>query len=159
MTLAKVDHGALRTNQTFIISLNILAFVLDQPWLAILVGLMMALGTLFGVPGFGFLYRRLLRPLNLVQADIFEDNPEPHRFAQGFGAVVTLGGGLALLAGAAGLGWSLVWLVVALAALNLFAGFCVGCAFYYWLVRLRVPGFVKPPPPQTLPGMRPRRTE
>ncbi len=157
VSLRKVDHGALKTNQMVIITLSILAFILNQPLLALLVGLMMAMGTIFGVPGFGFLYRRLLRPLNLVQADILDDNPEPHRFAQGFGALVTLGGGFALLLGAPALGWGLVWLVVALAALNLFAGFCVGCAVYYWLVRLQVPGFVKPPPPDTLPGMRPGR--
>jgi hypothetical protein len=54
------------------------------------------------------------------------------------------------------LGWSLVWLVIALAALNLFAGFCVGCAVYYWLARLNVPGFAQHPPAGTLPGMRPK---
>jgi hypothetical protein len=30
---------------------------------------------------------------------------------------------------------------VALAALNLFAGICVGCLMYYWFNRLGVPGF------------------
>ena len=39
------------------------------------------------------------------------------------------------------LGWALSWIVVALAALNLFAGICVGCLMYYWLNRLGVPGF------------------
>ena len=41
-------------------------------------------------------------------------------------------------------------------ALNLFAGFCAGCAVYYWLNRLQVPGFARTPPPGTFPGMRPR---
>ncbi len=61
-----------------------------------------------------------------------------------------------LFLGAAGTGWALTWLVMVLAALNLFAGFCAGCAVYYWLNRLRVPGFLKAPPAGTFPGMRPR---
>jgi hypothetical protein len=92
----------------------------------------------------------------LVRPDVLEDNPEPHRFAQGLGGVVLLVGVLALFAGLPVLGWGLVWLVIALAALNLFAGFCAGCAVYYWLNRLNVPGFVKPPPQNTFPGRRPK---
>jgi len=85
-----------------------------------------------------------------------QDNPEPHRFAQGFGGAVMIIGTGALYAGASILGWALIWLVVALAALNLFAGFCVGCAVYYWLGRLSVPGFSKSPPSDTFPGMKPK---
>jgi hypothetical protein len=87
---------------------------------------------------------------------ILVDNPEPHRFAQGFGAVVLTIGAIALFVGANIVGWSLVWLVILLAALNLFVGFCVGCAVYYWLSRLEVPGFVQSPPDDTFPGMRPK---
>ena len=152
----RVDHSALRTNQAFIIILNILAFVLAQPALALAVTLIMLAGAVFRAPGFGFVYRLLLKPLSLVKPDVIEDNPEPHRFAQGFGAVVMAGGTIALYAGLGSLGWGLVWLVTALAALNLFAGFCVGCAAYYWLHRLNVPGFVKEPPAGSFPGMRPK---
>jgi hypothetical protein len=77
-------------------------------------------------------------------------------FAQGFGAGVLFSAVAALYAGLGPLGWGLVWLVVALAALNLFVGFCAGCAVYYWLNRLHLPGFVKSPPPGTFPGMRPK---
>ena len=154
--LKKVDHSVLRTNQTVIILLCILAFIVDLPWLAALVALVMALGTARQHPGFGFLYHGLLRPRGWVQTDILFDNPEPHRFAQGFGAVVLAAGAAGLFLSATVLGWSLVWLVIALAALNLFGGFCVGCAVYYWLFRLQVPGFIKAPPEGTLPGMRPK---
>lgn len=154
--LQKVDHAALRTNQALIIALNLAAFVGDAPWLVALVTLVMALGTARKTPGFGFVYRLLLKPRGWVRPDVLVDNPEPHRFAQGFGAVVLGLGAAALFAGSATLGWALVWLVIALAALNLFAGFCVGCAVYYWLHRLHVPGFVKDPPPGTFPGMRPQ---
>ncbi|GAB4578437.1 MAG: DUF4395 domain-containing protein [Anaerolineales bacterium] len=152
----KVDHSALKVNQTFIIGLNILAFILNLPWLALIVTLAMALGTALKMPGFGFVYQSVLKPCGWVQPDVIADNPEPHRFAQGFGAVVLGAGVVALFVGAAPLGWGLVWLVIALAALNLFAGFCAGCAVYYWLNRLHVPGFVKSPPAGTFPGMRPR---
>ena len=155
-TLQKVDHAALRSNQAFIIGLNIAAFVVEAPWLAGLVGLVMLLGTILKVPGFGFIYKRLLKSLGWVKPDVIPDNPEPHRFAQGFGATVMVGGSVALFAGASVLGWALVWLVVALAAINLFGGFCVGCAVYYWLTRLHVPGFVKAPPEGTFPSMNPK---
>ncbi len=153
---SQVDHSALRTNQAVIIILNLAAFILGQPWLAGLVAAIMAIGTILGVPGFGFLYTRFLRPRGWVRPDILEDNPEPHRFAQGFGAAV-LGAGVAgLYLGAVIPGWILVWLVIALAGLNLFVGFCAGCMVYYWLSRLSVPGFVKSPPEGTFPGMRPK---
>ena len=157
--LSKVDHSALRTNQAMIIGLSLLGYIFDVSVLAGFVGIVMAVGTLVKRPGFGAVYSKLLRPLGLVRPDILEDNPEPHRFAQGFGSVVVLTGTIALMLGSDLLGWLLVWFVIALAALNLFAGFCVGCAMYYWLNRMSVPGFVKSPPPGTLPGMRPKTEE
>jgi hypothetical protein len=154
--LVKVDHSSLKVNQAFIIGLSILAFVLNAPWLAGAVGLVMAIGMILKVPGFGFLYRTTLKPLGWVKPDILMDNPEPHRFAQGLGSIFLLAGTLALYLGAPALGWGLVWLVIALAALNLFGGFCAGCMVYYWLSRLSVPGFYKAPRAGTFPGMRPR---
>ena len=156
--LQKVDHSALRTNQALIIALSLLAFIFNQPWLAAVVMLVMAYGTIRKQPGFRFVYTGLLKPRGWVKPDVINDNPEPHVFAQGFGAVV-LGLGVVLLwlGGALAVpGWALVWLVIALAALNLFLGFCAGCAVYYWLSKLHLPGFVKAPPPGTFPGMRPR---
>jgi molybdopterin converting factor small subunit len=152
----RVDHSALRTNQAAIILLNLVAFILNAPWLALFVALLMALGTALKTPGFGFIYRRVLKPAGWVKPDVLLDNPEPHLFAQGFGAFVTLLGGLALYAGYPVAGWALVWLVIALAALNLFAGFCAGCAVYYWLNRLNVAGFTQSPPEGTFPGTRPK---
>lgn len=154
--LQSVDHAALKTNQALIITLTILAFVLDSVWLVVLVAVAMLLGTILGRPGFGFLYRYLLKPAGIAKADVLPDNPEPHRFAQGLGGLFMAASSLSLLAGAAVFGWALAWLVVALAALNLFGGFCVGCAIYYWLSRLGTPGFSKNPPDGTFPGARPR---
>jgi Domain of unknown function (DUF4395) len=152
----KVDHSALRVNQALIIVGLLVAFVLDLPWLAGAVALVMLIGTAIGRPGFFFVYLGILRPAGIVRPDPLVDNPEPHRFAQGFGGVVAALSAALLFLGAAAAGWALTWLVIVLAALNLFAGFCAGCAVYYWLHRLQVPGFAKSPPAGTFPGMRPR---
>ena len=141
----KVDQSALKVNQTFIIGLLLLAYLLDAIWLVAFVGVVMLVGT--AVPKLGLfkqIYLKILKPAGLVKPNVIVDNPEPHRFAQGFGGiVVTLS--IALLAGGVMLGWTLVALVVLLAALNLFLGFCAGCFVYYQLNRLGVPGFAHSP--------------
>lgn len=145
-TSRKVDHSALKVNQAFIIALLALAYVVDEGWLVVFVAAIMLLGT--AVPTlslFKRFYQHVLRPAGLVKPDVIADNPEPHRFAQGFGGVVLLGAIAALYGGVTGLGWALVGLVVILAALNLFLGFCAGCFVYYQLHRLGVPGFARGP--------------
>ena len=156
-TLQKVDHAALRVNQSFIIGLSLLAFIFNTWWLAAIVAVVMAYGTLRKQPGFKVAYTGLLKPRGWVKPDLLNDNPEPHLFAQGIGAVVLSLGVVALhVPGRSVVGWALVWLVIALASLNLFLGFCAGCAVYYWLARLNVPGFGKTAPAGTFPGMRPK---
>ena len=145
-TTRKVDQSALKVIQAFIIAFLVLGFVLNAVWLVVFVAAVMLVGTV--VPAlslFKGVYTRALRPSGLVKANIIADNPEPHRFAQGFGGVVLLGAIAALLAGSAVLGWALVGLVIVLAALNLFLGFCAGCFVYYQLSKLGVPGFDRRP--------------
>jgi hypothetical protein len=142
----KVDHSALRTNQAFIIGLLILAFVLNAPALVAFVSAVMLIGTALPSAGlFKAVYFYGLKPAGVARPDVRLDNPEPHLFAQALGGLFTLAATLALLLGASGIGWALSWLVVGLAALNLFAGVCVGCLMYYQLHRLGVPGFVRAP--------------
>lgn len=153
--LVPVDHAALRANQASIILLLVAAFVFNLTWLVASVALVMLAGTALGRPGFVWVYL-MLRRIGLSKADVLQDHAQPHRFAQGLG-----GAFLVASVGAAGMGlswltWGLAWLVIALAAVNLFAGFCVGCALYYWLHRLGLPGFRVGPPPSTFPGQRPR---
>lgn len=146
MAERKVDHSSLKVNQAFIIAFLILAFVLNSVWLVAFVAAVMLLGT--AVPSlslFKRVYQHVLRPAGLVKPSVLVDNPEPHRFAQGFGGVVLLAAIAALGAGAAVIGWVLVGLVVVLAALNLFLSFCAGCFVYYQLHRLGVPGFARGP--------------
>lgn len=138
----RVDHSALRVNQAFVIGLLILAFVLNSVPIVALVGLVMLVGTAFPEWGlFKRIYQHILRPAGLVKPDVITDNPEPHRFAQGLGGTFVMLGWLALLAGQPVVGWALAWLVVGLAAANLFLGFCAGCFLYYQFNRRGVPGF------------------
>jgi hypothetical protein len=156
--LVSVDHSALKTNQAAIILLILAGFIANQFWLVGLVCLVMLVGSLvLKRPGFGILYTSVLKPAGLVKPDVLKDNREPHIFAQAVGGVFLLASTLSLFLGAAVLGWVLSWIVIALAALNLFAGFCVGCAMYYWLTQLKVPGFTRAAPTGTFPGMRPGR--
>jgi hypothetical protein len=138
----RVDRSALRVNQAIIIALLALAFVADSALLVAFVAAVMLLGTI--EPRFALFqqfYRGALKPAGLVRPDVIEDNPEPHRFAQGIGGTVLSLGLLALGLGLPALGWGLVWMVIALAAANLFLGFCAGCFIYYQFNRLGVPGF------------------
>lgn len=142
MSTRKVDQSALQVNQAFIIGLLLLAFLLDAVWLVALVAVVMLVGT--AVPTlslFKRIYQHILQPAGLVKPNVIEDNPEPHRFSQGLGGVFVALATLALLAGLPTIGWALVWLVVILAGLNLFLGFCAGCFMYYQLHKRGVPGF------------------
>jgi hypothetical protein len=155
-TMQKVDHSALKANQLTIITLNILAFIFNLPILAAFVAIVMGIGAALKLPGFILLYRYFYKPLGLLKPNVLDDNPEPHRFAQFLGFIFTAAGSVSIYLGASILGWGLVWLVVALAALNAFGGFCVGCAVYYWLARFNIPGFSKTPPAGIFPGMKPK---
>lgn len=142
----RVDHNQIRTNQAFTIVLLALAFVLDAPGLAAFTAAVMLISA--AAPSLGLfsrLYRHLLLPADLVRPQAIADNPEPHRFAQLVGGVVVAAGSLALVAGLTVPGWGLIGLVIVLASLNLFAGWCAGCTLYYWLHRLGVPGFDRAP--------------
>ncbi|MEB2287134.1 MAG: DUF4395 domain-containing protein [Anaerolineae bacterium] len=142
----RVDHNQIRTNQAFTIVLLALAFVLDAPLLAAFTAAVLLLSAAAPPLGlFSRLYRHLLLPADLVRPQAIADNPEPHRFAQLVGGVVVAAGSLALVAGLTVPGWGLIGLVIILASLNLFAGWCAGCTLYYWLHRLGVPGFDRAP--------------
>jgi hypothetical protein len=135
-TANMVDHSALRFNQASIIALLALAFVLDQPWLVVFVAAVMWIGTFVPRAGlFKLIYQHILKPLRIVRPAPKADDARPHLFAQGVGALVLTVGAVALFAGLPVLGWALTGVVVALAAVNLFLGFCLGCFMYYQLAR------------------------
>jgi hypothetical protein len=132
------DRTALRVNQAFIIALLAIGFILNQPWLAVFVGAVMAIGTAFPQAAlFQRIYRDVLRPAGLLKPDLHAEDPAPHRFAQGLGAAVLFAAIVALFAGAPAIGWGLAFVVIALAAINLIFGFCAGCFVYFQIQRLR----------------------
>jgi hypothetical protein len=131
-----VDHTALRFNQASIIVLLLLAFLFNWAWMALFVGVVMAIGTIWPRAGlFKLIYARGIKPLGLLKADPHIDKPHPHLFAQGLGAIFLLMAALLFAAGASIVGWILTAIVIVLAAINLFAGFCMGCFIYYQLAR------------------------
>jgi hypothetical protein len=132
----KVDHTALRFNQASIIALLIVGFLFDQSWLVAFVAAVMLIGTVWPKAGlFKLIYARWLKPGGWLKPDLVADEAQPHLFAQGVGGLVLLISLLALGAGATTLGWILAGIVVVLAAVNLFLGFCVGCFLFYQLAR------------------------
>lgn len=157
-TLPFVDHAALRTNQASIITLLLIAFVADLALVSSIVASVMLLGTLIKKPGFLPIYRAL-RWIGVVKSDRLRDHSEPHQFAQGFGSVVLFLATGAFFIDLPILGWTLVGIVIFLAGLNLFLGFCVGCAVYYWFNRLGLPFFQRVAPLDRTPGSRPAREE
>ena len=140
--IKKVDTTAIKFNQASIIILTLLAYLLDLPWLVLGVGIVLAAGTLWREMAlFQQIYRQVLKPLGLLKPYVVEDDPAPHRFAQGLGATFLGLSSLALLAlDAVPLGWALAGLVAVLAAVNLFFNFCTGCFVYYQLMRLGLIG-------------------
>lgn len=135
---SKVDYTLLRVNQASIIGLLVLAWLFNSVWIVAFVGAVMLVGSiaprysLFKWVGQRFLEPKLLKP------DVRADIPQPHLFAQLIGAGFLVAATVALLAGAATLGWLLVAIVVVLAAINLFLGFCAGCFMYYQLGKIGV---------------------
>jgi hypothetical protein len=135
---ARFDRTALKVNQAAIITLLLIGFLANQPWLVALVALVMLLGTLSPqLALFQRIYRDGLRPAGLLKPDLHDEDAAPHRFAQGLGAAFLVAASAALFAGLGGLGWALSLIVVVLAAINLIFGFCAGCFVYLQLARLR----------------------
>ena len=117
-----------------------LAFVLHLPVIVFITTVLLALSVL--VPAIGpyrLVYRHILVPLRILQPRMVEDDPAPHRFAQGVGTVFLLASTLVLfLSHATLLGWMLDLIVFVLSGINLFVGFCLGCFVYYHLGRLGI---------------------
>lgn len=135
----RVDRNTLRTNQAFIVGLTVLAFVLGVEagrWLVLGTGLVMALGTIDDrLALFKQVHRRILKPAGILGPNVHIEDPMPHQFAQGMGGVVLLLAAALLFGGATTAGWTLNWIVTALAFINLTVQFCAGCFIYLQLDR------------------------
>lgn len=134
-----VDQTAIKVNQASLIALVLVGFLLDR-WVPVaFTAAVLAVGTLWpGAALFRRVYQHLLLPAGILRSRVIPDDPAPHNFAQGVGAAFLGASTIALLAGSPVLGWVLAWIVIVLAAINLFFGFCAGCYVYLQLDRLGV---------------------
>lgn len=145
----KIDQTGLKTGQAVTILLLLAAFVFNGPLLVTVVAVCQLLGALdLAFAPYRLLYKGILLPLGLLRPRIESDNPEPHRFAMLIGAIFNGAAALLLIAGLPVVAWALVWAVIALANLNFWLNFCLGCWMYYQLERLGVPGFTAGPLPE-----------
>ena len=134
----RVDTHQGKFAQGRTVLLTALPFLLNLPILVLITTLVMAWVALFpDANPYRFLYQRILLPLGLLKPRIVEDDPVPHRFAQGVGTVFLLAASIVLfLTQAPVAGWTLDLLVFVLAGINLTTGFCAGCFVYYQLGRV-----------------------
>jgi hypothetical protein len=133
-----VDATLAKFSQTLTVLLSGVAFLLNWPVLVIIGALFLTISALWPtISPFRLLYKGVALPLKWLKPRIVEDDPAPHRFAQGIGAAFLIATTLVLfLTQATVLGWTLDLIVFVLAAINLFVGFCAGCFVYYHLGRL-----------------------
>ncbi len=137
-----IDRSALLTNQTAIVAVILIAFAGSFFWwpavvLIPILSIVLLLSTASPrLALFKQLYHRVLRPAGLVAPRPSQESAAPHNFAQLLGGVfLAVSTFLLPVAPAAGLAVAL--LVMALAALNLATGYCVGCQIYGLLARAR----------------------
>lgn len=139
----KVDQNGLKTGQALTIVILLLAFLIGESAWALVA--FVAVAQLLGALNVSFapyrVFYLLIKQAGWIKPNPQPDHAQPHRFAMLVGALFNGGATVALLLGNAVLGWSLVWVVIALANLNFWVNFCVGCWVYYQLNRLGVPGF------------------
>lgn len=141
-TEKKFDQTTLQFNRASIMTLLLLGFLLNQPWLVALVGAVMIVGTIWPQAGlFKQIYLQVLKPRGWLKPNLIDDDPAPHQFAQGLGGIVLALGSLGFALGTPLVGWAAAWVVIVLTALTFFPGICIGCFIYYQLARLgiRVP--------------------
>lgn len=135
----KVDHNAIKFNQVSLTVVAVAAFLGNLPWLVGVLALIMAVSTAWPQWSlFRLLYQRVAVPLGVVKPNLVDDEPAPHRFAQGLGATFLVLSWIVLGVSSAIVGWALDLLVAVLAMVNVVFNFCAGCFVYYQLRRFGV---------------------
>jgi len=141
-TKQTLDHSALKFNQISIITFTLLGFIFNQPILPAFVAVVLIAGSVNKkIALFKLAYAHIIKPSGFLKPNIIEDSAAPHEFAQLLGGIVLSIGSILLYNNLSLAGWIFAWVVIILAAANLFFGFCAGCFVYYQLGKLGVPGF------------------
>jgi Domain of unknown function (DUF4395) len=139
-SVPRVDTHLAKFSQAGTVLLSALAFLLNQPNIVVIAAIILLLSALApSISPFRLVYRYVVLPMHLMRPRVVEDDPAPHRFAQGVGAAFLIASSLILyLTSATALGWALDLIVFVLAGINLTVGFCAGCFVYYHLGRIGV---------------------
>lgn len=136
----RVDTHLAKFSQASVAVLTAIAFIFNSPLLVLISALTMVMAAL--APAFSpfkLVYQGVVLPLHLLKPRVVEDDPAPHRFAQGVGAAFLIASSmLFFLVHVPVAGWTLDLIVFVLATLNFTVGFCAGCFVYYQLGRLGV---------------------
>src|SRR5260221_6757719 len=137
-SIPRVDTHLAKFSQACTVLLTGLAFLLSQPIIVPITAIVLALAALVpSVSPYRLLYRGIVLPLRLLRPRVVEDDPVPHRFAQGVGATLLIASALVLfLTKTTAVGWTLDLIVFVLSGINLTIGFCAWCIVYYHLGRL-----------------------
>ena len=137
-----LDYSALKFNQISIITFTLLGFILNQPIFPAFVAVVLIAGSINKkIALFKLAYSHIIKPSGFLKPNLIEDSAAPHEFAQLLGGIVLSIGSIFLYNSLSLAGWIFTWVVIILAAANLFFGFCAGCFVYYQLGKLGVPGF------------------
>ena len=138
--IPRIDAELGKFSQACTVVLTALAFIFNLPVLVLITMILLALSALIPAASpYRLLYQHVLVRLGWLKPHVVEDDPAPHRFAQGVGAVFLLASTIVLfLTPAPTIGWILDLIVAILASINWTIGFCAGCFVYYHLGRLGV---------------------
>jgi hypothetical protein len=130
-----VNEASARTVALGVVSMSLLALVTNSPWLLVPLtyGFVARVATGPTLSPLGQFAVRVAGPrLHAWQKSV--PGP-PKRFAQGIGAVLSIGATVVWLSGSWSVArWILVPLIVA-ASLEGFVGYCLGCSIFSWLIR------------------------
>jgi Domain of unknown function (DUF4395) len=140
LSIPRIDVHLNKFSQACVVILTAVAFLANQPIFVLIGALCLSLSVLFPKSSpFRLLYRSVFVPLRLLKPKLVEDDPAPHRFAQGVGATFLVASTLILfLTPLTTLGWTLNLIVFVLAGINFTVGFCAGCFVYYHLGRVGI---------------------
>jgi len=144
--LPKVDQNGLKVGQALTIIILLTGFILNSWVFVAFVAVSQFLGAIDApFAPYKLIYTQWLKPAGIVKPNVIADHPQPHRFAMLVGSIFNGAGALLILANAPIFGWILVWVVIALANLNFWLNFCLGCWMYYQFNRLGIKGFDQSP--------------
>ncbi len=155
-----LDQSEIRTQQALGPLLLMTAYIVgDWRLVAVQSGVLLLTALHYGLGPYVLLYRLVLKPLGIVEPDLRADNPEPHRFANIFGASVLAVAVYLLATGGTTVGWMLAWTVAILGGIAFF-GWCAGCFMYYIINRFGGGGFFRHGPVDgtAFPGVRPPKS-